>query len=93
MTPGERERLYLLAEECAEVIQMVNKTLRHGYANYHPDDPEKVSNRIRLHEEVADVQAVLSMLHDENDIPVITSKSVMERKAKKLKYTYYQGTR
>ncbi len=38
LTPAEAERLAMLAEEAAEVIQIVGKILRHGYASYHPDD-------------------------------------------------------
>lgn len=30
LTPGEAERLAMLAEECGEVIQAVGKILRHG---------------------------------------------------------------
>ena len=30
LTPGEAERLAILAEECGEVIQIIGKILRHG---------------------------------------------------------------
>ena len=41
LTPAEDERLAMLAEECAEVIQIVSKIQRHGYDSWHPDDPLK----------------------------------------------------
>jgi len=57
LTPAEAERLTMLAEECAEVIQVVGKILRHGYDNYHPDDPSR-TNRDLLARELTDVDAI-----------------------------------
>lgn len=57
LTPAEAERLAMLAEECAEVIQIVGKILRHGYDSYHPDDPS-VTNRDLLAKEITDVAAI-----------------------------------
>ena len=49
LTPAELERIALLAEECGEVIQAVNKIIRHGYESSHPDHDE--NNRYDLEKE------------------------------------------
>ena len=67
LTPAQAERLALLAEECGEVIQMVGKVLRHGYASHHPNDPIS-SNRMLLGDEVGHVLAVVEMMCEAGDI-------------------------
>jgi hypothetical protein len=54
LTPAEQERLVIVQEECAEVIQIICKILRHGYESYHPDDDTK-SNRELLEKELGDL--------------------------------------
>ena len=62
LSPAQVERLAILAEECAEVIQVVNKILRHGYqANGH-------DNRIALEHELGDLRWAQSLLVREDDI-------------------------
>ncbi len=58
LTPDEAERLAMLAEECAEVIQIIGKVLRHGYDSHHPSDPA-VSNRLLLTRELVDLESVV----------------------------------
>ena len=90
MTEAERERLAMLAEECAEVIQMVGKILRHGYDSYHPNDPHE-TNRFRLQEELLDISAVLGKMNDRGDITFqATEKEVNERWKRKLRWTHHQ---
>ena len=48
LSPAEAERLYVLAEECAEVVVVVNKILRHGYESYNPHQSDLGSNREQL---------------------------------------------
>lgn len=48
LTPAETERLAHLLEELGEAQQIIGKILRHGYDNYHPDDPNKTTNRSML---------------------------------------------
>lgn len=57
LTPAEAERLAILAEECAEVIQMVGKILRHGYESTNPDATHKGTNREQLARELGDLHA------------------------------------
>jgi NTP pyrophosphatase (non-canonical NTP hydrolase) len=58
LTPAEAEALALLAEECAEVIQVVTKIQRHGLQSHHPSD-QFTTNRDLLHKEVGDLLAAL----------------------------------
>ncbi len=60
LTPAEAERLALLAEECADVIQIVGKILRHGYESRHPDGGP--TNRALLETELGHIEVAQSML-------------------------------
>ena len=68
LNPAEAERLEILAEECAEVIQRVNKILRHGYASHHPSNPEGPNNRVELERELGDVRAAVLLLTHAKDV-------------------------
>ncbi len=91
MTEAEKERLVMLAEECAEVIQVVGKILRHGYESYHPNDPRRVTNRDLLINELRDIEGVMFGMSLNGDIkpPRIGSDpgKVWE---KKLRWTHHQ---
>lgn len=90
LTPGEAERLAMLAEECAEVIQIVGKILRHGYDSYHPDDPS-TSNRRLLAKELMDVRTVIRAMaanYDVNHGP--TDFSLRDAWSQKCKFTHHQ---
>ena len=62
LTPAENERLAYLAEECAEVIQIIGKIQRHGFDNRNPLVPNAPTNRELLGREIADVQRATAML-------------------------------
>lgn len=65
LTAAEDERLALLAEECAEVIQIVAKIQRHGYESTNPTTPSQtitLTNRYMLEKEIGDVLAVMDLL-------------------------------
>lgn len=70
LSPSEVERLAMLAEEAAEVIQVVNKILRHGYDAVNPtlDEGQQITNRLHLAIEVGQFIAVASELTDHKDI-------------------------
>lgn len=68
LTSAEAERLFLLAEECAETIQAVQKILRHGYESYNPFDSTKTTNRSLLEKELGHVAFAKWMLVDEQDV-------------------------
>ena len=67
LTPGEAERLALLAEECAEVIQAIAKIQRHGYTSHHPNDPS-TDNREALEREMGDVLAAIQIMKEAQDV-------------------------
>ncbi len=68
LSPAEAERLALLAEECAEVIQIVGKILRHGYLSHNPNKPEAGTNQAMLENELGDVRAVTDLLIESSDV-------------------------
>lgn len=68
LSPAEAERLECLAEEAAEVAKMCMKILRHGYLNYHPADPEKVTNKTLLANELGNLMYVKEQMHLSCDI-------------------------
>lgn len=96
LTPAEAERLAMLSEECAEVIQAVSKILRHGYESVNPLAPEKGTNREQLARELIDVFAVLLLMQENEDGADLPHFADQEPDAPdlvmagKLKYTHHQ---
>ena len=62
MTPEELERLAILAEECAEVQQIVMKIIRHGYNSCNPFDENKTENRELLEKELGDLLFAIQLM-------------------------------
>ena len=104
LTPAEAERLAMLAEEAAEVIQAVGKILRHGYASYHPDDLTPVAdggkitrmprmgaldNRALLMNELADFNSVQLLMEGSGDV-FRTGEEIERVMARKLTYAHHQ---
>jgi len=79
LTPAEVERLTLLAEECAEVIQAVGKIMRHGYESRYPEDGP--TNRERLESELGDIDCAKALLVSYRDLnpSVILAASLKKR--------------
>jgi phosphoribosyl-ATP pyrophosphohydrolase len=91
MTPAQIERLGLLAEEAAEVIQAVGKILRHGFSSYNPDDPEQRTNDVTLAMELGDMEYAINLLVTANDISVENVARGRElANRKKPQYLHYQ---
>jgi NTP pyrophosphatase (non-canonical NTP hydrolase) len=92
LTPSQAERLAMIAEECAEVIQVVGKTLRHRHDSYHPADPQAVPNHRLLESELLDLFAVHLAMIRAGDIrsPGDLEKSAADRWKKKLRYAHHQ---
>jgi NTP pyrophosphatase (non-canonical NTP hydrolase) len=67
LTPAEDERLALLEEECAEVVQAIAKIRRHGYES---DNKGKLghTNRMALEFELGHVFSAVGMLQRAADI-------------------------
>ena len=88
LTPAEAERLAMLAEEAAEVIQVVGKILRHGYASWHPDNPQ-LDNRALLMNELADFNAVQLLMECSGDV-FRTGDEIEHAMTRKLTYAHHQ---
>lgn len=96
LTPAEAERLSILAEECAEVIQCVEKIKRHGYESYNPLDDEPVTNRDDLAREVGHIHAILGLMEGDTDAGADLSHGLVhDSQANKLRtlprWTHHQS--
>ena len=92
LTPAEHERLAMLAEEAAEVVQIVGKILRHGYESKHPDNMNGPTNRQMLENEIADFYAVAGVMEDDKDVTV-EGEAVRQAVKKKRRYAHHQELR
>lgn len=90
LTPAEAELLALLAEECAEVIAVVGKILRHGYESWHPDGDRDLTNRRLLQLELGDVRCAQDMLEAAGAVnaAAILLRS-MDKRAKVQQYLHH----
>jgi len=89
LTSAEAERLAILAEECAEVIQAIGKILRHGYENYHPDGGP--TNRKRLETELGHVSAATMMMRANADVDKRRILAYCKEKRSRIgKYSHHQ---
>ena len=59
--------LTCLAEECAEVQQLISKCVRFGFENYNPHDKDKRTNYEELKRELDDIDALRWMLQAESN--------------------------
>jgi len=89
LTPAELERLALLSEECAEVIQAVAKIQRHGYESAYPVGGP--TNRERLEKELGDVRYAIHLMLCREDIDPIRISEWCEAKAQSVQeYLHHQ---
>jgi hypothetical protein len=68
ISDAELERLAILAEEAAEVQQIVMKIIRHGYGSHSPFDEKKTPNRELLNKELGDLQLAIQLMVEYFDI-------------------------
>ncbi len=70
LSPAETERLSILAEECAEVILVVGKTLRHGWTptDHSVNPPKGYDNREDLITELGHVRNAIDLLIEKGDL-------------------------
>ena len=97
MTESERERLAMLAEECAEVIHVIGKILRHGYESSNPTIPKEhgvfvSTNHGDLIKELGDIRGVLYGMIQARDLPSDLFETEDPEKVwkRKLKWTHHQ---
>lgn len=60
-----RNCLLVLMEECSEVQKICSKIMRFGFDSYHPSDPEKKTNTVKLAEEYGDLVGTMDKLCDQ----------------------------
>lgn len=84
LTPAEDERLALLAEECAEVIQAVAKIQRHGYNSVNPLVSGGRNNRGHLEKEMGDVRAAMIILCEAGDTDKAAVHSLADKKLREV---------
>jgi len=89
LTPAKAERLTLLAEECAEVIQAITKILRHGYDSYNPCESAGLSNRQHLEREIGHVDAAFNLMGHDISTNAVHKYSIKKSKEVK-KYLHHQ---
>lgn len=82
LSPSEAERLTLVAEECAEVIQAITKIQRHGYESHHPDGGP--TNRQDLEKELGQLQLAIGVMLKAEDISEISINDACDRKAAEI---------
>jgi hypothetical protein len=91
LTEAEAERLALLAEEAAEVVQAVGKILRHGYESTNPDGDPEMTNRMALAKECGDFFAAVRLATEEQDFDEEDVRSYMTTKLRKVgRYLHHQ---
>ena len=86
LTNAELERLALLAEEAAEVVHMVNKIIRHGYAANNPKTNGPI-NRDLLASELNDLLWVMNLMTKCGDIK--PEQLMVANKEYKQQYLHY----
>lgn len=85
MTNAELERLAILAEECGEVVQIVNKIIRHGYESHTPFDEKETTNRELLEKELGDLEFIIRLMKKESDIDSTNVSVAESRKYRTIK--------
>jgi len=76
------EAMIILAEECAEVIQVITKCKRFGVDNYSPNS--NVSNRQHLCQELGDILAMIEILVEQEQFTPEDLIKAKELKTEKL---------
>ena len=89
MQPAQKERIALLLEEAAEVIQVCGKILRHGMHSCHPVSQEP--NQYLLRREICDLLVAIEAI--KQDIPEISDGLLLQAAEKKYMYLHYPHPR
>lgn len=88
LTPAEVERLTLIVEEAAEVIQAATKVLRYGWKSDHPSCPS-TNNREHLMKEVGDLRGVLQLCFQASDMHITSYQYYSLQKLHRVKKYLY----
>lgn len=91
LTEAQQERLVILIEECAEVIQAGCKVLRHGYESNNKGALHE-TNRQRVQRELGDLWHSLGRMAAASDLDREIIADQSEYKAESiLPYLHHQG--
>ncbi len=84
-------KLIHVEEECSEVLQEICKLRRFGPNNSHPREPEKGTNRERLLNECAQLEAAILRLRQEltQEVKCICDETAQGRMAHPLCTAYH----
>lgn len=94
LLPAQAEMLAVLAEECAEVQQVVMKILRRGYDSYNPFDESKTTNYDLLNKEVGDLVWVIKKLADNCGLNIKAVKESAKSKENRAeKYLHHNSAK
>ena len=89
LTNAQRERLEMLAEEAAEIVQCCTKILRHGYNSHHPQRPGK-TNKKELQDELLQFWTIYERMAHHGEVAQINFYGTPDVWKKKLEYTHHQ---
>lgn len=71
LSDSELERLDILIEEAAEVIQIASKIKRHGYESRNPLVSESLTNREYLEKELGDLKCAKDLMIRAGDLNAV----------------------
>ena len=86
LTEPQHERLAILVEDCAEVIHIAQKIMRHGYESTNPTKPvkERITNRGLLEVELGQLEWIIKQMLLADDINVEYISDSKESRAEKI---------
>ena len=84
LTEAETERLVIMAEECAEVIQVIGKILRHGWLG---TDYKGIcyDNRVKLEYEISHQIHAYDLMVENGDLNTNNIQEEFDRKKQSIK--------
>lgn len=89
MTDKEKELIYMLMEECAEIIQACSKILRFGKDDCCPRTDLTSTEQLNI--ELADVVGVINLLSENNVVKIPSENFVKLSIERKLYFSKHQG--
>lgn len=92
MDESYRERMVILMEECAEVIQVASKILRHGSDSYNPFDTSRTLNRELLEREIGDLKYIIFLMSERGDIDPESVNNFAVKKREKISPYLHHNT-
>jgi NTP pyrophosphatase (non-canonical NTP hydrolase) len=92
LSDAQTELLAILAEECGECVQVIGKTLRHGYDCSNPLIENSKMNRQLLEHEIGDIFAAVTLIVDTNQLSEDNIRAHSKEKLKKIQRWLHHNT-